>query len=68
MPAAFAGRIGADAHRKAADYTIAHTRLGVVETIAGTLLLVALTLGRRHRVPDRLTGLPIGRRSSRTSS
>ena len=45
VPEAFAGRIGLDAHRKAADYTVAHTRLSIVSSIAGTVVLVALTVG-----------------------
>jgi STE24 endopeptidase len=45
VPAAFAERVGLPAHRKAADYTVARTRLGVAETLAETLVLVALTLG-----------------------
>ena len=45
VPAAFAERIGLPAHRKAADYTVARTRLSVAETLAETLVLVALTLG-----------------------
>ena len=44
-PPAFADRIGLPAHRKAADYTVARTRLGVAETLAETAVLVALTLG-----------------------
>ncbi len=45
VPAAFAGRIGLSAHQKAADYTVARTRLGVVETLADAALLIALTYG-----------------------
>ena len=45
VPAAFADRIDAAAHRKAADYTIARTRFGVVETIVDGIVLLALTLG-----------------------
>lgn len=44
VPAQFADRISLDAHRKAAAYTIARTRLGFVDTAAGVALLVALTL------------------------
>ena len=57
VPAAFAGRIGADAHRKAADYTIAHTRLAIVSSIVGTLVLVALTRGRGVAFLTGLTGI-----------
>jgi STE24 endopeptidase len=45
VPPAFADRITIDAHRKAADYTCAKTRLGVVATIVDGLLLLALTFG-----------------------
>ena len=45
VPAAFAGQIGVDAHRKAADYTIAKQRLARLETIADAVLLTAWTLG-----------------------
>lgn len=44
VPAQFAERIPLSAHRRAADYTIARVRLGLVETIAGAAMLVALTL------------------------
>ena len=57
VPAAFAGRIGADAHRKAADYTIAHTRLAILSSIVGTLVLVALTRGRGVAFLTGLTGI-----------
>ena len=45
VPAAFAGRIGVDAHRKAADYTIAKQRLSRLETLADAVLLIVWTLG-----------------------
>ena len=45
VPGAFADRIGLPAHRKAADYTVARTRLGVAETLVEAMVLVALTLG-----------------------
>jgi STE24 endopeptidase len=44
-PPAFADRVGSAAHRKAADYTVAKQRLGIVETIVDALVLVAITLG-----------------------
>jgi STE24 endopeptidase len=44
VPPAFAQGVPLDAHRKAADYTVARTRLGAVETLASALLLLALTL------------------------
>jgi STE24 endopeptidase len=45
VPAEFAATIPLDAHQKAADYTVAKTRLGVVWTLAETALLLALTFG-----------------------
>jgi STE24 endopeptidase len=44
VPAAFAERIPLHAHRRAADYTLARVRLGVVETMVGALMLLALTV------------------------
>ncbi len=45
VPDAFADSIPLDAHRKAADYTLANTRLGRLELLWGTLLLLGWTLG-----------------------
>lgn len=45
VPAAFAGSISLDAHRKAADYTSAKTRLVIQESIAQAILLALLTIG-----------------------
>lgn len=45
VPPAFAARVALAAHQKAADYTIARTRFGVVETGVEAMLLLALTLG-----------------------
>ena len=44
VPAQFADRISLDAHRRAAAYTVERTRLGLFETAAGTIVLVAATL------------------------
>jgi len=44
VPAQFAERIPLSAHRRAADYTVARVRLGLVEMLAGTAMLIALTL------------------------
>lgn len=44
-PPAFAARIDDAVHRKAADYTIAKQRFGIVETGVDTLLLLLLTEG-----------------------
>ncbi|MEO8305047.1 MAG: M48 family metallopeptidase [Betaproteobacteria bacterium] len=45
VPAAFAERVALPAHQKAADYTVARTRFGRVETLAENALLLALTVG-----------------------
>jgi len=45
VPAPFAESISLDAHRKAADYTAARMRLGVVDTVVGALFVLTLTLG-----------------------
>jgi STE24 endopeptidase len=44
VPTQFAERVSLTAHRKAAAYTIARQRLGMLEATAGAGLLVALTL------------------------
>lgn len=43
VPEAFAARVTLTAHQRAADYTIARTRLGLVEAALGTLTVVVLT-------------------------
>ena len=45
VPAAFAGRISLEDHRKAADYTIAKQRLGLKQDIAGAALSLVLLVG-----------------------
>ncbi len=45
VPAAFAAKIPLEAHQKAADYTVAKTRLGIVEAMLGVALLLAWTFG-----------------------
>lgn len=44
VPAPFAGRIGLAAHQKAADYTLAKARLGLVQLALSTAMLLAWTL------------------------
>ncbi|WPB59483.1 M48 family metallopeptidase [Xylophilus sp. GOD-11R] len=44
VPAPFAASITPEAHRKAADYTIAKSRLGLLELAVGTLVLLGWTL------------------------
>ena len=51
VPDAFADNITLDAHRKAADYTLANTRLGRMELVWGSLLLLGWTLDWGNR-PD----------------
>ena len=44
VPADFAAAVDLTAHRKAADYTRAKLTFGLIETVFGALVLVALTL------------------------
>lgn len=44
VPARFAETISTEAHRKAADYTIARTRLSMLEVLAGAAVLIGFTL------------------------
>ena len=45
VPPTFAEAIPLSAHQKAADYTVAKTRLGMIDVALGALVLLALTLG-----------------------
>ncbi len=45
VPGMFAGAISLAAHQKAADYTVAKARLGIVDTLLDAAILLALTLG-----------------------
>jgi STE24 endopeptidase len=45
VPAEFADHVELAAHQKAADYTRAKTRLTLLDTLSGTVLLLALTFG-----------------------
>src|SRR2546421_3006358 len=45
VPAEFSASIPLTAHQKAADYTAAKTRLGMLETLAAAVLLLWFTLG-----------------------
>jgi STE24 endopeptidase len=45
VPAAFADSIPLAAHQKAADYSVAKTRLAVADLVVGVVLLLALTFG-----------------------
>lgn len=58
VPAQFAERVSLEAHRRAAAYTIAKQRFGLLETAAGAGLLVALTLlGGLQAIADALAAL-----------
>ncbi|SDO67296.1 STE24 endopeptidase [Ralstonia sp. 25mfcol4.1] len=49
VPARFADTIALSAHQKAADYTIARTRLSMLEVVAGAAVLIGFTmLGGLH--------------------
>ena len=65
VPAQFARKIGLDAHRKAADYTVAKTRLGMVDEIVAVALVLALTLGGGfawlYGLASRLDAVPLVR-------
>jgi STE24 endopeptidase len=45
VPGSFAETIPLAAHQKAADYTVARVRLGMVDVLVGAAALLALTLG-----------------------
>lgn len=45
VPDAFRDAISGEAHRKAADYTIAKARLGRLDAVLGVIVLLAFTLG-----------------------
>ena len=44
VPPPFAGTVSLAAHQKAADYTVAKSRLGLLETAWGTAVLLGWTL------------------------
>ena len=54
VPPAFRDRIPLADHRKAADYTVASTRLGMIDDVAGALLLVLWPLGGGLELLDRM--------------
>ena len=45
VPAMFSESIPLAAHQKAADYTVAKSRLGIIDIVLDALILLALTLG-----------------------
>src|SRR3989344_3275465 len=54
VPAAFRRKIALKDHKKAADYTIAHPRLGRIEDVYGVVLLSLWTVGGGLEWLDRL--------------
>lgn len=54
VPDAFSDRIPLSAHRKAADYTIAKTRFGLVGLMVSALLVLAWTIGGGLDLLDRI--------------
>ncbi len=61
VPPQFADRVSLAAHRRAAAYTVERTRLGLFETAAGALVLVAATLlGGLDWIVARLSELGTG--------
>src|SRR6185503_10976028 len=45
VPAMFAETIPLEAHRKAADYTVAKARLGILDIFLDAIVILALTFG-----------------------
>jgi STE24 endopeptidase len=61
VPEPFAHTIAPADHHKAADYAVARTRLGRVDTVIDAIVLLVLTLGGGIEASDRLLKLvPIG--------
>jgi STE24 endopeptidase len=56
VPAEFANEIALDAHQKAADYSTAKTRFGMVHTLADSAVLLVLTFGGLLRLLDGWAG------------
>ena len=54
VPEAFRDSVGAEAHRKAADYTVAKTRLNLVSLAVNAILLLIWTLGGGLDLMDHL--------------
>jgi len=67
VPREFEDQVPLDAHKKAADYTLARARLGRIENVYGAILLLAWTIGgglnlvdefwRRHFEGELVTGV-----------
>jgi len=56
VPAEFSARIGLASHQRAASYTIARAKLGMVERVVDAAVLIALTLMGGLQVIDTLVG------------
>ncbi|HTB69261.1 MAG TPA: M48 family metallopeptidase [Steroidobacteraceae bacterium] len=54
VPEPFADTIAPEDHHKAADYALARTRLGRIDTVIDAIVLLALTLGGGIEAIDRL--------------
>ena len=57
VPAEFAQRISLSEHQKAADYTIAKLKLGLLENAFSAVVLIAFTLLEGFRMGVRSSGL-----------
>jgi STE24 endopeptidase len=57
VPAAFADEISLEAHRKAADYSVAKTRLNIAAIVFDAAVLLALTFGGGLQAVDNLAAL-----------
>jgi STE24 endopeptidase len=53
VPREFEDQVPLDAHKKAADYTLARARLGRIENIYGAILLLAWTVGGGLNLVDK---------------
>jgi STE24 endopeptidase len=61
VPEPFAQSIAPADHHKAADYSVARTRLGRIDTLLDAIVLLGLTLGGGMSAIDRLwMGVPLG--------
>lgn len=54
VPRAFSDNIPLQAHQKAADYTIAKTRLGIVSTVLGSVIFLIWTFGGGLELLDQI--------------
>ncbi|MCC7484511.1 MAG: M48 family metallopeptidase [Burkholderiales bacterium] len=60
VPDAFAAEVTLDAHRKAADYTVAKTRFATVGIVTDAAVVIALTFGGGLRLLDGVAGSVAG--------